>query len=107
MNDKISKLKNKIDKLYQDMNESSKEGKNKNRMKQLKNDLDIATKKVDELEKQKISLVATPEEEEMELKYITPVINKHGKSCDHKNNEPKKREIIDTLIQRLQKLREK
>lgn len=107
MNDKISKLKNKIDKLYQDMNESNKEGKNKNRMKQLKTDLDIATKRVDELERQKISLVATHEEEEMELKYVAPVVIKHSERGDDKDDEPVKRERIDALIERLRKLREK
>lgn len=99
-NDKINKLKSKIDKLYQDMSDSNKECKSKDRMKRLKSDLEEATKRVNELEKNSKNFLE--QEEETDFRYIHPRVEKKE---DAVGNSPVTKGKIDTLIARLRELR--
>lgn len=102
-NDKISKLKNKIDKLYQDMSESNKESKSKDRMKRLKSDLEEATKKVHELEKGSKNFLE--QEEETEFRYIHPKVDGKSKEDNMLGTSPVTKGEIDALIAKLRELR--
>lgn len=99
-NDKINKLKSKIDKLYQDISESSKESKNKDRMKRLTNDLEEATKKINELEKNSKNFLG--EDEETDFRYIHPKVGVKDDIC---GTSPVTKGKIDALIARLRELR--
>lgn len=99
-NDKINKLKNKIDKLYHDMSENSKESKSKDRMKRLKSDLEEATKKINELEKNSKNFLE--QEEETEFRYIHPKVEKKD---DIYGTSPVTKSKIDALIARLREMR--
>lgn len=104
-NDKINKLKNKIDKMYQDMSEDNNENKSKSkdRMKRLKTDLDEATKKMHELESGSKNLLE--QEEETEFRYIHPKMEDKSKEDNMLGTSLVTKGRIDALIAKIRELR--
>lgn len=112
-NDKINKLKSKIDKLYHEMNKKNKENIGKDRMKQLKSDLkntrekDNGINEIDKLENSSKNFLDSDHDEDTDFRYVHPNVD-NEKNCQKDEiygTSPVTKAKIDALILKLRGLR--